>query len=470
MSRKDVKKSYSATEIEEAFNEDNFGSEKSIKLVQDLFDKVAEKGKLTQAESDCLCRFLHKSKQHGPDKINVQDFDEVCSGYIFKKLYLSYHGNLDGRLPAYRIGDYSMELIPSEDKKNDVRKLQTFFLHWEQVVSKFKHTEALLNDLASETNIELKQLDKLNDKVNWSLQELAEKRKATILHSKYIYLTAKEFFEENRSDFVIAQFGTHEIEINTRSLIHIMFRHYAGAIKQFDIQSSFHFDTTINYKKLPNELKFILESLGQNSEISIQSIRFIPLKINDKIYSIWTDKATKYPKGKGKVEYTRLETFYPTEFKDELDKIANEYLEIKVNDQLSGFAKKTVTNSTTHKLLTYFIASVWIVNGLLCKVLNLVPRHRQIVASILGEEYSKPLTILIGLSEIGMAIWILSRFKTRLNANTQILIIATMNVLEFTLVPNLLLWGEANAIFAFMFILLIYYNEFHLNKKLGQKP
>ena len=120
---------------------------------------------------------------------------------------------------------------------------------------------------------------------------------------------------------------------------------------------------------------------------------------------------------------------------------------------------------TRHKLINYFIATVWVANGLFCKVLNLVPRHQQIVANILGDDYSQPLTILIGLSEIGMSIWILSGLWTRLNAATQILVIATMNVLEFVLVPHLLMWGKANAIFAFMFILLIYYNEFHLTKK-----
>jgi len=126
-------------------------------------------------------------------------------------------------------------------------------------------------------------------------------------------------------------------------------------------------------------------------------------------------------------------------------------------------------NKVKHKLLNYFIAAVWLVNGLFCKVLNLVPRHQQIVASILGEAYSEPLTILIGLSEIGMTIWILSGRKTRLNAVTQILVIATLNTLEFALVPNLLLWGKANSIFAFMFILLIYYNEFYLNRKLANQ-
>ena len=47
------------------------------------------------------------------------------------------------------------------------------------------------------------------------------------------------------------------------------------------------------------------------------------------------------------------------------------------------------------------------------------------------------------------------------------LVIATMNILEFIIVPNLLLWGRANALFAFLFILVIYYNEFHINQKLA---
>lgn len=118
-----------------------------------------------------------------------------------------------------------------------------------------------------------------------------------------------------------------------------------------------------------------------------------------------------------------------------------------------------------HKILTVLIALVWLVNGLLCKVLNLVPRHEQIVARILGNEYSWIFTFTIGLSEIIMAIWIISGFKARVNAVTQIAIIATMNTLEFILVPDLLLWGKLNALFAFLFIVLIYFNEFFLNKK-----
>lgn len=128
-----------------------------------------------------------------------------------------------------------------------------------------------------------------------------------------------------------------------------------------------------------------------------------------------------------------------------------------------------MTDKAIHKLLTYCIAAIWLANGLFCKVLNLVPRHQQIIATILGEKYSGTFTILIGLSEIAMAIWILSKVKTRLNAIVQIIIIAAMNTLEFFLVPGLLLWGKFNSVFAFLLIIAIYYNEFYLNKKLTQQ-
>lgn len=116
-----------------------------------------------------------------------------------------------------------------------------------------------------------------------------------------------------------------------------------------------------------------------------------------------------------------------------------------------------------HKFLTYFIALIWMVNGLFCKVLNLVPRHQQIVKAILGTDHSRCLTIIIGFSEVFMSIWIFSKFKPRLNAIVQIFIISIMNALEFLIVPDLLLWGKANSIFALLLILLIYFNEFSLN-------
>jgi uncharacterized membrane protein YuzA (DUF378 family) len=128
-----------------------------------------------------------------------------------------------------------------------------------------------------------------------------------------------------------------------------------------------------------------------------------------------------------------------------------------------------VSDKNKHTILIYILSTVWLVNGLVCKVLNLVPRHEEIVAQILGAEHSRLFTVLIGLSEVIMAIWIFSKFKSKLNAVAQITVVAVMNTLEFILVPDLLLWGKLNSFYALLFIGLVYYTEFILNKKIRQK-
>ncbi|XDD50635.1 DoxX-like family protein [Leptospira sp. WS92.C1] len=130
-------------------------------------------------------------------------------------------------------------------------------------------------------------------------------------------------------------------------------------------------------------------------------------------------------------------------------------------DQAARTGPSFATGS--YKILKYGIIAVWIANGLFCKILDWVPRHQQIVARILGDEVAPIFTKVIGFSEVMMAIWILTGMKSRWNAVAQILIVGLMNVLEFILVPDLLLWGRANSIFASLFMILVGYHEFVLN-------
>lgn len=124
-----------------------------------------------------------------------------------------------------------------------------------------------------------------------------------------------------------------------------------------------------------------------------------------------------------------------------------------------------MNNPKLYKAVSLLNAIVWLANGFFCKLLNLVPRHQEIVARILGTKYSQPLTLLIGFSEIVMAIWIISGYKTKLNAIVQIIIVALMNFIEYVYATDLLLWGKFNSAFAFLFILIVYFNEFYLHKK-----
>lgn len=120
-------------------------------------------------------------------------------------------------------------------------------------------------------------------------------------------------------------------------------------------------------------------------------------------------------------------------------------------------------------VLKILISLVWLVNGLFCKVLNFVPRHELIVGRILGTEYAPILTKTIGVLEILMFIWILSGIKSRLCSIAQILIVLTMNLIEFFMAPDLLLFGKANLLVALAFTGVLVVYEFILTQP-GQKP
>ncbi|MDQ3473957.1 MAG: DoxX-like family protein [Acidobacteriota bacterium] len=89
--------------------------------------------------------------------------------------------------------------------------------------------------------------------------------------------------------------------------------------------------------------------------------------------------------------------------------------------------------------LTLATALVWLLFGIWFKVFGMVPRHRQIVAAVVGEAGAGPVTVLIGAAEIAMALWILSGVYPRACAALQSIAIVTMNALELTLAHELLL-------------------------------
>ena len=112
------------------------------------------------------------------------------------------------------------------------------------------------------------------------------------------------------------------------------------------------------------------------------------------------------------------------------------------------------------RLLTYGIATVWLINGIYCKILNGVPRHQEIVSRILGVDYSAFLTKCIGVGEVAIAIWVLSGIWRKQNAVVQIGPVLVMNMLEYFMVPDLLLWGKLNLLFALAFVLVIWWWAF----------
>lgn len=112
------------------------------------------------------------------------------------------------------------------------------------------------------------------------------------------------------------------------------------------------------------------------------------------------------------------------------------------------------------RAFAWLFASVWLVNGLACKLLDLVPRHRAIVARLFGDEHALILTRLIGIAELVFAVWILSCWRWRWSAAAQIAAVAAMNLVEFLFARDLLLFGSGNALVAGAYIALVAYAGF----------
>jgi hypothetical protein len=119
------------------------------------------------------------------------------------------------------------------------------------------------------------------------------------------------------------------------------------------------------------------------------------------------------------------------------------------------------------KGLNWAFAAVWLVNGLYCKVLDGVPRHRLIVGRILGAEHAGLLTKAIGVGECLMGVWILIGVWPRLSAAAQIVLVVVMNAIEFVLAPDLLLFGRMNAVVALVYIGIVYWDTFFTDHPFG---
>jgi uncharacterized membrane protein YphA (DoxX/SURF4 family) len=111
-------------------------------------------------------------------------------------------------------------------------------------------------------------------------------------------------------------------------------------------------------------------------------------------------------------------------------------------------------------------AAVWFTFGLVFKVFDAVPRHRLIVASVLGEDLARPATMLIGVAETVIGIWILTGFRPRVCAALQTVALASMNTLELCFARHQLLSPIFMICANIVFLGVVWYGALRFEKKL----
>jgi uncharacterized membrane protein YphA (DoxX/SURF4 family) len=117
-----------------------------------------------------------------------------------------------------------------------------------------------------------------------------------------------------------------------------------------------------------------------------------------------------------------------------------------------------LSQNRLHLALRILIGSVWVFHGLYSKLLDGVPRHRLIVARVLGDDLATVATRAVGVGEILLGLWAFSHRWPRACATAQTLAIATMNTLEISRAPDLLISAPGMVALNLAFLALGWYS------------
>lgn len=83
------------------------------------------------------------------------------------------------------------------------------------------------------------------------------------------------------------------------------------------------------------------------------------------------------------------------------------------------------------------VAAVWLYEGLWCKILGRLPSQLQVVTAVprLGPLFGAPFLKLLGVVEVGLAVWVMTGFAPGACAIVETLFLVALNV-------NGLLWAR----------------------------
>jgi len=305
-------------------------------IFENLKDRVTKGEKLSEHEKDFFCQGVKLS--HFDDG-KIEDYD-CCSNYKFKITYLAYVHDLLGFSSYQKVKDTSLYHPDRKEIDKDINYLQKVASDWQKVINTSNHNDELLQQVSKETRVDLEAIEKSKGRLLFSrdkLKYILDKR-ATLLQSKYIYCMALQIFEMfDKKEFILNLNG-EEIEITEFSIIHILNRHFAKITKP-NSAKSFHIED-FDPKYLNKQLKFIFDEIDNSGFLQGKMINKIAFRYEGVDYLIWVNKRKKQVKGKGNIEFNRLETFYPVvELKDIND--LNSNYELKgIKENLSIYVKK----------------------------------------------------------------------------------------------------------------------------------
>lgn len=315
-------------------------SEKEHKRTRVIFEDLKEKSKrddiLTEHEKDFFCQGVKLSKLEDG---KIEDY-QCCSNYKFKITYLTYFHNLAGSGTYTKPKGTTLYQPTWNEINKDIEYLKSVSLSWQHQIEISNHSNELMQQISAETREDMRSLDKNRGRLLFARdkEKYVLDRRRIILQSKYTYCRILQIFEMYKAEDFLLKINNKEIEINEASLVHIFNRHFSKITKP-NSTKSFHIED-FDPKLLNKQLQSIFELIDKSGLFAGQPIDRIAFKYEGINYLVWINKRTKQIKGRGNVEFNRLETFYPITDSNELQELKTNYDLGKVTEDLEVYVKK----------------------------------------------------------------------------------------------------------------------------------
>ena len=277
-------------------------------ILEDLRTKFHNGDSLSLAEEDYLCSMMKIMREGtGQYKYDITKLSG-CTNYRFRRMYIQYAHDLNA---IGSIQDY-FGTVGVRQKQLDVAFLNQEYKSWVTKMTGKKTADAMWNNLLDETAHQNNLLHKFEQRDSPGQARIDYLHKSLILNSRYVYLQVKEFFEYLGKPSIVLHLYGFKVLIDSFSFIHILFRHFAASIKDYQEGKSYHVDESIFYKDLPFFFERFVRCFGKNFPKSAFNGRSMNFVYNGRAYSIWFRSITI-----ACTLYLRLQSFYPIEARND---------------------------------------------------------------------------------------------------------------------------------------------------------
>lgn len=287
-------------------------------ITQDLLNQLTANEKLTTAEARHICGQLRlmRNEEH-VDGVDGLQFPQ-CRDMIFMDKYLLY---FDKHEVWFDILDYDGP-VSLEQKRRDVSFLDDNYLQWEKdVVLNSRLSDEKLRHVAIETNRQIKALKEYCKFNGIGFNRFKFLRKGIILHSKFLYFTVLEFYEEGNSNEEVIEICNNRFVIDSFVYVHVLFRHYAESVKEHQHGKSYHSIEHFDHKNIPNDILSVLTKYVTIVNCQAFDKEKIFFEFKGQLFALWYKEIERRRKNKPKETVLQIQTLYPVKEQRDLLKI-----------------------------------------------------------------------------------------------------------------------------------------------------